>query len=160
MKNYWQFVFFVFLLTSCNFSQKELPNSQEMLRRELHTIDWNKVDTYPTYDSCDKFTNADENKTCFFDRLQFETIRVLKNDSLVKISTIDSVQFRVSISAKSELQFKTENINEKLLPKFMLDSIMKKNTKQFSKIQPATKRGVPVTAQFLLKVKFDPSSSD
>jgi len=157
MKNYWAFVFCSFLLTSCNFVQKELPDSQELLRRELHTIDWSKVDTYPTYDSCEKFTNADENSQCFFDRLNFEVVNVLQTDSLVKLSTIDSVQFLVSLSSKSELNFKTEQVNEKLLPKFMLDSIMEQQTKKFSKIQPATKRGIPVTTQFLLNVKFDSS---
>ncbi len=158
MKNYWAFVFFTFPLTSCNFVQKEIPNSQELLRRELHAIDWSKVDTYPTYDSCEKLNDANENKTCFFDRLSFEVIRVLKTDSLVKISTIDSVQFKVSISSNSEIDFKTEAVNEKLMPKFMLDSIMKQHHKSFSKIQPATKRGIPVTTQFVLNVKFDPSS--
>lgn len=158
MKNYWAFVFFAFLLTSCNFVQKEIPNSQELLRRELHAIDWSKVDTYPTYDSCEKLNDVDENKICFFDRLNFEVIRVLKTDSLVKISTIDSVQFKVSISSNSEINFKTEAINEKLLPKFMLDSVMKKHVNSFSKIQPATKRGIPVTTQFLLNVNFDASS--
>src|SRR5690606_4579302 len=98
MKNYWAFVFCSFLLTSCNFVQKELPDSQELLRRELHTIDWSKVDTYPTYDSCEKFTDAEENKRCFFDRLNFEVENVLRTDSLVKLSTIDSVQFLVSLS--------------------------------------------------------------
>lgn len=158
MKNYWVFVFFTFLFTSCNFVQKEIPNSQELLRRELHTIDWSKVDTYPTYDSCEKLNNVDENKTCFFDRLNFEVVKVLKTDSLVKISTIDSVQFKVSISSSSELGFKTEAINEKLLPKYMLDSVMKKHSDSFSKIQPATKRGIPVTTEFVLNVKFDASS--
>lgn len=157
MKNYWAFVFLIFLLTSCNFVQKELPNSQELLRRELHAIDWNKVDTYPMYDSCEHMNNAEENKICFFDRLNFEVVRVLKTDSLVKISTIDSVQFKVSISSNSEINFKTELVNEKLLPKWMLDSIMKKHYKSFSKIQPATKRGIPVTTQFVLNVTFDPS---
>lgn len=158
MKNYWAFVFFTFLATSCNFVQKELPNSQELLRRELHAIDWSHVDTYPTYDACEKLNDTEENKACFFDRLNFEVIRVLKTDSLVKISTIDSVQFLVSISSKNTLDFKTKGINEKLMPKFMLDSVMKKHKNEFSKIQPATKRGVPVTTQFLLNVKFDPSS--
>ena len=157
MKNYWAFLFFTFLLTSCNFVQKELPNSQELLRRELHAIDWSRVDTYPSYDSCEKLTDATENKKCFFERLNFEVVRVLKTDSLVKISTIDSVQFKVSISSNSEIDFKTEAVNEKLMPKFMLDSIMKKHKKDFSKIQPATKRGIPVTTQFMLHVKFDPS---
>ena len=85
-------------------------------------------------------------------------MRVLRNDSLVKISTIDTVSFLVTVSNKSKLQFKTEMVNEKLLPKWMLDSIMLKNSKQFSKIQPASKRGVPVTTQFQLNLKI--SSSD
>lgn len=158
MKSYWAFVFCAFLLTSCQFTQKELPNSQELLRRELHTIDWSKVDAYPSYAACDTIKQADEAKTCFFERLQFETLRVLKNDSLVKISTIDTVGFLVKVSNQSELQFKTEMVNEKLLPKWMLDSIMLQNNKQFSKIQPASKRGVPVTTQFQLNLKI--SSSD
>lgn len=158
MKNYWAVVFLSIFLTSCDFAQKELPNSQELLRRELHTIDWSKVDTYPTYDACENLKTEEENKACFFDRLHFEVVQILKTDSLVKISTIDTVQFLVTISPKSELRFKTQMINEKLLPKEMLDSIMAHYLKGFSKIHPATKRGIPVKTQFMLPVGFDPSS--
>ena len=157
MKHFGAFVFLSMLATACNFVQKELPDSQELLRRELHAIDWNRVDTYPTYATCDSLADAEEMKACFFDRLNFEVINVLKNDSLVQISTIDSVQFLVRVTAQSQLEFKTEQINEKLLPKLMLDSIMKQHQNNFSKIQPATKRGIPVTTQFVLNVKFDPS---
>ena len=158
MKHFGVFVFLSMLTTACNFVQKELPDSQELLRRELHAIDWSRVDTYPTYATCDSLTDAEENKACFFDRLNFEVINVLKNDSLVKLSTIDSVRFLVRVTAQSELEFKTDQIDEKLLPKSMLDSIMKQHQKNFSKVQPATKRGVPVTTQFLMKVKLDASS--
>src|SRR5690606_12229891 len=158
MKHFGTFVFLSMLATACNFVQKELPDSQELLRRELHTIDWNRVDTYPTYATCDSLADAEENKACFFDRLNFEVTNVLKNDSLVQISTIDSVRFLVRVTAQSQLEFKTEQINEKLLPKFMLDSIMNQHQKSFSKVQPAIKRGVPVTTQFLMNVNLDASS--
>lgn len=154
MKNYWLFVFLLMLTTACNFAPKEVPNAQELLRRELHTIDWSKVDQYPSYDSCDSITDAEENKTCFFQKLHTEVYELLKNDSIVKISTIDSVQFLVTVSAKSNLDFKTEEVNEKLIPKKMLDSIMNAHQKDFSKVQPATKRGVPVATQFQLQVKI------
>ena len=159
MKLNYVIVFLTFLLYSCNFVPKEVPNSQELLRRELHAIDWSKVDDYPTYASCDTIKDAEKSKWCFFERFDFEVLRLLKNDSLVRLSTIDTVQFKVLITSKSELKFETEMVNEKLLPKWMLDSIMMKNAKQFSKIQPATKRGVPVTTQFRLDLKI-PSSSD
>ena len=158
MKHFGAFVFLSMLTTACNFVQKELPDSQELLRRELHAIDWSRVDTYPTYATCDSLTDAEEMKACFFDRLNFEVTNVLKNDSLVQISTIDSVQFLVRVTAQSQLEFKTEQINEKLLPKSMLDSIMNQHQKSFSKVQPAIKRGVPVTTQFLMNVNLDASS--
>src|SRR5690606_15043662 len=154
MKNYWVFVFLLILTTACNFAPKEVPNAQELLRRELHTIDWNNVDQYPSYDSCDSITDAEENKACFFQRLHTETYEILKKDSLVKISTIDSVQFLVTISEKNDLDFKTQEINEKLMPKWMLDSIMKAHKMDFSKVQSATKKGIPVATQFQLQVKI------
>lgn len=158
MKIYIAVIFCALLMASCKFAERELPNTQELLRRELHTIDWSKVDTYPSYPSCDTIQNNEDAKICFFDRFNFETLRVLKNDSLVKISTIDSVQFLVTVSNNSELLFKTKSVDEKLLPKWMLDSIMLQNNKQFSKIHPATKRGVPVTTQFNLDLSV--ASSD
>lgn len=156
MKNYWALVFATTLLFSCNYVQKELPNSQELLRRELHMIDWSKVDTYPTYESCDKLKTNDELKACFFDKLYQEVVHVLKTDSLVRISTIDSVQFLVTITPESQLSFKTQKINETLLPKTMLDSVMQAHQKDFTKIQPAIKRGIPVRTQFNLPVVFEP----
>lgn len=158
MKIYIAVIFCALLMASCKFAERELPNTQELLRRELHTIDWSKVDTYPSYPSCDTIKNNEDTKICFFDRLNFETLRVLKNDSLVKISTIDSVQFLVTVSNDSKLLFKTQSVDEKLLPKWMLDSIMLYNVKQFSKIQPATKRGIPVTTEFDLHLKLHASS--
>lgn len=157
MKNCWAMLFFSILMTGCDFVPKEVPNSQELLRRELHAIDWSKVDDYPGYTSCDSINNEEKNKMCFFDRLNFEVVRVLKNDTLVRLSTIDSVNFLVTLTSKSRLTFQTESINEKLMPKLMLDSIMKKHQNSFSKIQPAMKRGIPVTTQFHLLVKLSDS---
>lgn len=158
MKNCWAFLFLTILTVSCNFVPKEVPDSQELLRRELHAIDWSKVDDYPEYASCDTVDDPEKRKACFFDRLNFEVIRVLKNDSLVQLSTIDSVEFLVTLTSKSRFTFKTEKINEKLMPKSMMDSIMEKNQDRFSSVQPATKRGVPVTTQFHLNVKIAASS--
>lgn len=154
MKHPLVFIFSLILVTSCNYVPKEVPNAQALLRKELHAIDWNKVDNYPSYESCDSIKDEETAKKCFFERLEFETYNVLKNDSLVQISTIDSVEFLVTLTSKSELHFKTKQVNEKLLPKFMLDSIMEKHQKSFSKIQPATKRGIPVTTQFDLTLQL------
>lgn len=158
MKNCWTFLFLTILAASCNFVPKEVPDSQELLRRELHAIDWSKVDDYPEYASCDTVADSEKRKACFFDRLHFEVVRILKNDSLVQLSTIDSVQFLVTLTSDSRFTFKTEEINEKLMPKFMMDSIMKEHLSSLSAVQPASKRGVPVTTQFHLHVKMDASS--
>lgn len=159
MKNCWTFLFLTILTVSCDFVPKEVPDSQELLRRELHAIDWSKVDDYPEYASCDTVADTENRKSCFFDRLNFEVIRILRNDSLVQLSTIDSVEFLVTLTSKSRFTFKTEGINEKLMPKSMMDSIMEKKRGSLSAVQPATKRGVPVTTQFHLNVKI-PASSD
>lgn len=158
MKQSCIFLFFLILVTSCDFVPKDVPNAQELLRKELHAIDWSKVDDYPSYESCDTIKDAEKSKECFFDKFEFEIYSVLRNDSLVKISTIDSVQFQVILTSKSELHFKTEKVNEKLMPKFMLDSIMNHHKNSFSKIQPATKRGIPVTTQFDLNLSLRVSS--
>ena len=78
MKNYWVFVFLLMLTAACNFAPKAVLNAQELLRRELHTIDWNKVDQYPSYDSCDRVTDAEENKAGFCQRLHTETYEIFK----------------------------------------------------------------------------------
>ena len=56
MRNNLLVFFLIFTLFSC-YKKKELPNAQELLRRELHTIDWTRVDTYPSFDSCDTLTD-------------------------------------------------------------------------------------------------------
>lgn len=155
MKNGWLFVFFIIMTTACNFTPKEVPNAQEMLRRELHAIDWDRVDQYPTYASCDTISDSEGRVICFFELFSSEVFEILKKDSIVKISTIDSVLFSVTINTESDVFFETVAINEKLLPKFMMDSIMQKNQERLTKIYPANKRGVPVTTQFQLKVNLD-----
>ena len=65
MKNCFGLLIISASLFSC-MSDKTVPDAQELLRKELHTIDWTKVDEYPTVDSCDSIKGKNENQICFF----------------------------------------------------------------------------------------------
>lgn len=141
------------LLASCNTFTDKVPNEQELLRKELHTIDWNKVDTYPSYDSCDVFKDMEKAKYCFFDTFRKDFTAVVQNDSILhtkKYSYLDSLSVEVTVLPNAALELFVDKAEPK--DKKELDSLLFTKTTLLKPVHPATKRGIPVKTQFKIEV--------
>ena len=66
-KNLFYLLFFSFL--SCNYFDKQVPTEKELLNKELKEIDWKEVDEYPSIVDCEKLTDENQRKQCFFEFL-------------------------------------------------------------------------------------------
>ncbi|MBC2844218.1 hypothetical protein [Winogradskyella flava] len=147
-------LFLIVLFTSCDYFEKKKVNSEDLLEEELQTFNWNDVDTYPTFSSCDSITAKEESKICFQNTLLSNVNQYLEQQNIVVSTDVnDTIRLKLvidnkglikvdSIVVKSETQFQIPEI----------DSLLRQSLKGVPKIYPAIKRGQQVTTAFELPV--------
>lgn len=157
MKQILLLVFLSLFLTGCKDHSKTIPDEQELLRKELHTINWNEVDVYPTYENCDTIIDTQKNLACFFYIFNEDISSLLKQDSLLqtrKFHSVDSLPIEVTVYPNAAVELKLHRENSKFEPETArtIDSLLFIKSAQLQPVQPAIKRDVPVKTKFLVKV--------
>lgn len=147
-------VFLAFALTSCSYFEKQVPNEQELLQKELKAINWNQVDEYPSIAECEKLTDATQRKQCFFEFLSSTIQQKLDTDTLsVLYPELDTIEVRVTVNPDASLVFEPQFPQDSTAyDKKKIDSILQVRLTDLPKINPAIKRGIPVKTQFILPV--------
>ena len=141
-------------LISC-VSDKKVPDPQELLRKELHTIDWTKVDEYPTVDACDSIIDKEENKLCFFSSVSSELKSKILQDTLVtQIKGLKEMNILVTITKDAEVSFECEPGDSIRYNVRFLNTLIQNKHENFTPIHPALKRGIPVTTKFVLPISL------
>lgn len=148
----------VFLLllsfTSCNYFDAKKIASEDILNEELKTFNWNEVDAYPTFSSCDSSLTKQDRKQCFettlsnfiTSNLQSETIIVSQdiNDTIV-------LEFQISETGKLNLKtIKVDSITKLEIPK--IETLLTRSLDSLPQIFPAIKRDQPVKTVFKLPI--------
>lgn len=146
--------FILLTMISCG-SDKKVPDPQELLRKELHTIDWTKVDEYPTVDACDSIKDKEENKLCFFNAISNELKTKIKEDSLItQIKGLKEMNILVTITKDAEVSFECEPGDSIRYNVRFLNTLIHNKHENFTPIHPALKRGIPVTTKFVLPISL------
>lgn len=146
----------LFLLTLClgscqYFSQ--VPNQDELLKKELKAINWNQVDELPTFSNCDSVADKTQKKQCFFDYLTQLMQQKLSVDTLsVLYPQLDTINVKVTISPDATMVFEPQITDTLSYNTTKIDSILKARLIDFPTVHPAIKRGIPVKTQFVLPV--------
>lgn len=144
---------FIFLSMISCVSDKSVPDPQELLRKELHTIDWTKVDEYPTVDGCDSIKGKEENKICFFSSISSELKEKLLQDTLItQIKGLNEMNILVTVSKDAEVTFQSDSSDSIRYNVPYLNSLLRDKNQGFTRIHPALKRGIPVTTKFVLPI--------
>lgn len=138
---------------SCQYFDKQIPTKEELLQKELKTINWKEVDEFPSFSQCDSVQNKEQKKTCFFEyltqliqeRLSFDTISVI-------YPQLDTIDVKVTVLANATLQFEPQLNDSLSYDKPIIDSILRARLVGFPKVIPAIKRGIPVKTEFILPV--------
>lgn len=146
--------FLAIALTSCSYFEKQIPDENELLQKELKAINWDQVDEYPSIEACDQLTDAQLRKQCFFEFLSNTIQQKLNTDTLMVLyPELDTIEVKVTINPNTTLAF------EPLFPKDStsydtqkMDSILRARLIDLPKVNPAIKRGLPVKTQFILPV--------
>ncbi|WP_047550160.1 hypothetical protein [Psychroserpens sp. Hel_I_66] len=147
---------FLFLTTfcSCEFIEKKKVYSNDIVEEELQTFNWNDVDEYPSFESCEATLDKANKKACFEN-----TLREILNKNLAKYKIIvseeihDTIHLKITIDNDGEFVVDDIISNEKTqaeIPK--LDSLLRKSLDSLPKIYPAIKRSQHVKTQFSLPV--------
>lgn len=148
------FIFCVFTLVSCDYFDKQKISTEEILQEELQTFNWNDVDEYPTFASCDTTSGKANKKNCFE-----TTLRNILNENLSKHNIVvsedvnDTVILKIKIDSKGQFtieDIKSSDVTRQQIPE--LDSLLIHSFDSLPKIYPAIKRSQQVTTQFNLPV--------
>jgi hypothetical protein len=148
------FLLILLFVTSCNYFEKKKVHSEDLLEEELKTFNWNEVDTFPTFSSCDSITSKEDSQACFQNTLVQNVNAFLQSQNLVVDNDInDTIKLKLIIDNKGILVVDTIELNpetEYQIPE--IDSLLRQSLKEIPKIYPAIKRGQQVTTVFELPV--------
>ncbi|MDI9256463.1 hypothetical protein [Flavobacterium sedimenticola] len=142
------------LCFSCQYLEKKVPSEQELLDKQMKEINWNEVDEYPSVDDCEKLTDENLRKQCFFDFITTTIQQKLAVDTLSTLfPKLDTIEVRVTVLPNATLEFQPEFPKDSgAYDTIKIDSILRARLVDFPKINPALKRGIPVKTQFVLPV--------
>lgn len=143
-----------FALTSCNYFNVKKTSSEAILEEELQTFNWNEVDEYPTFSSCDSISEKNAKKNCFERTLTSFVLEHLSKEKLVVSKALnDTVYIDFKLSENGEISIINIQTNQKIqqeIPK--LQEYIRKSMDSLPTIYPAIKRGQQVMSQFRLPV--------
>lgn len=144
----------VLSLVSCEYFQKQIPTEEEVLAREMKAINWNEVDEFPSVSNCDSIENKSERDRCFFEFLAQTIQQKLNIDTLsILYPELDTIEVKVTIFPDASMQFEPKFPKDSVAyDTIKIDSILRYRLLDFPKVNPATKRGLPVKTQFILPV--------
>lgn len=119
-------------------------------------VNYNEVDTPPTFSVCDSLVSSEALNQCFRSTLHQEVANQLKGFTFEVSKEIDEVvEVRLQFSKEGKAQYssyKGTAIIAEELPQ--LDSILKLCTQRLPKTFPAIKRGIPVATQYQLPIRI------
>lgn len=146
----------LFLLVSCDWLPSKEAKTQKIVENELRSIDWNDVDQYPLFDSCDETVSKQEQKACFESTLLQNLAMAMQDVDFVlnkEVQTTLYVDFLVDANGEiSVLEIDRDSLLEKQLPKF--NGIITQSLNSLPNPAPALKRGIPVRTRFRLPLQL------
>lgn len=141
-------------ITSCNYFDVKKTSSEAILNEELKTFNWNDVDEYPSFTSCNDTLAKEKRKLCFTQTLVNTITYKLSNQHIIVTQDVtDTVTMRFRISHLGELNIlhiQADTLTYQQIPK--LDSLLVSTLDSLPKIHPAIKRSQQVTTEFDLPI--------
>ena len=151
---YVKFIFLIFCLTSCKYFDKKKVNAEELLNQELKTFNWNEVDEYPSFATCDSSNKKSARKACFENTITSYIFDHLNAQNIIVLEALnDTLEMTIEISDKGDLNvlnIKNSALVQEQIPN--IDSLLISGLDSLPKIYPAIKRGQHVKTQFELPI--------
>lgn len=139
-------------MVSCNFLDKQFK--KEPIKTVDTIVDFKSVDAFPLFPDCEDIPSREKQKICFQLEMSKHIYGSLKEYSLNARDSINDtvlVKLKVNSVGKTSLShIQISDKTKKLLPEF--DSIISVSVNNLPQLQPAIKRSMPVTTEFILPI--------
>ena len=151
-------VFFILVnFTSCNYFNVKKTSSDAILEEELRTFNWNEVDIYPSFVTCNASADKLSKKQCFENTLITSIYKTLSSEEIIVSQDVhDTILVYFQISEKGELSLIEAEIDS--VTKFEIpniENLLRQSLDSLPQIYPAIKRGQLVKTQFKLPIRVD-----
>lgn len=145
---------FLFCFSSCNYFDKKKVYSEDLLEEELKTFNWNEVDEYPIFKSCDQNASKHVKKLCFESTLRNHLNTNLSQYNIVVTENVsDTIMLKLFIDKTGELSITDINCKATTRSQIVdIDSMLVEGLKGLPIIYPAIKRSQHVATLFQLPV--------
>lgn len=140
------------LCASCQFFNTERISSETFYKEELESIDWNDVDTYPSFKECETNMEKAGQKSCFQEVIVNTIQSKLSQEKIMATFDVkDTAIIRLQIDTLGKIRVQEMVMDSLVLQKIPnLKEILKESIEQLPLTAPAYKRGIPVTTQMTL----------
>lgn len=140
------------ILSSCEWVSSPTPVKEELVQKELQTLDWNEVDRYPLFEHCDETAVKDTQKRCLSSGLTSHFYKTFLEQELSVYSSLnDTVLIQLIIDNKGKAIIDSVVASDRVrrsLPQ--LDSLISLGIQNLPPLYPALKRNVPVRTRMVL----------
>lgn len=148
-----RFLLFFMVCCACKEFNLKKINESTLVEEELKNINWNSVDEYPTFETCDSTSNQSP-ESCFKKILVGHINEALSKANIVITEDInDTIMLRLQIDDQGKISIpdiEAKSTTREAIPS--LDSLMRDCLSDLPKVYPAIKRGQQVSTEFQLPV--------
>ena len=141
----------IFFLVSCDFFQKKELQQNQVVDT---IVDFNSVDVFPLFPSCDSIPSEERQKICSQIKLSeqiYASLAAYQIKVSEKMNDTILVKLHVnSIGNVSLVNIQSSEFIKKQIPK--LDSLIGVGVNNLPTLKAAIKRGIPVTTEFTLPI--------
>jgi|GEM_PF-3048793 len=134
------------LVVSCSDFNFKKTDQVQLLENEKMAIDWNSVDNWPTFESCEGNENIQSRIDCITSTIQLHCEERFKQNDLRQNDTL-WVKLNVSNNGAMAMTFVQEADS-------LLVSVLEECASSLPKMIPALKRGQPVNCELRLPLIF------
>lgn len=143
------------LISSCGYFQMERRTSEVILEEEISAIDWEEVDAYPVFSACREVSDTKQ-LDCFVTTLHNKIAHGVQRYTQEHSSdSLAELNIQITIDKDKKLSFTADTIalhSSVNLPDLLAN--IQKGLDSLQIVEPAFKRGIPVTTKFVLPIRF------
>ena len=144
----------VLTLTSCEYFNVKKTSSDAILNEELQTFNWNEVDVYPSFSTCDALEQKYEKTACFNQVLTTHILEYLQKVPItVTHDVTDTINLKFQVSETgtlSLLNIEVDSLVTREIPN--IKALIHSSLDSLPKVYPAIKRGQQVKTEFELPI--------
>ncbi|MCB0449365.1 MAG: hypothetical protein KDC97_04530 [Confluentibacter sp.] len=144
----------VLTLTSCEYFNVKKTSSDAILNEELQTFNWNEVDVYPSFSTCDALELKSEKTACFNQVLTTHILEYLQKVPItVTHDVTDTINLKFQVSETgtlSLLNIEVDSLVTREIPN--IKALIHSSLDSLPKVYPAIKRGQQVKTEFELPI--------